>query len=85
MHKVPNPYASDGRDLLFFSDPPHLMKTTRNCWNSKARSLWVCALYLYIYVDVHAYRQIKVIYNDYRIMECVYHGVISEHFMKETV
>ena len=23
-HKVPNPYSTDGRDLLFFSDPPHL-------------------------------------------------------------
>ena len=44
VHKVQNPYASDDRDLLFFSDPPHLMKTTRNCWQSKARYLWVCAL-----------------------------------------
>ena len=39
--KVPNPYAND-RDIVFFSDPPHLIKTTRNCWSSKARSLWVC-------------------------------------------
>ena len=38
--KVQNPYAEDGRDL-FFSDPPHLIKTTRNCWASKSRSLWV--------------------------------------------
>ena len=39
VYKVPNPYASDGRDLLIFSDPPHLMKTSRNCWASKARNL----------------------------------------------
>lgn len=41
LYKVENPYAPDGRDLLFFSDPPHLVKTTRNCWASKARCLWV--------------------------------------------
>ena len=39
--KVPNVYAND-RDIFFFSDPPHLMKTTRNCWASNTRSLWVC-------------------------------------------
>ena len=42
LHKVPNPFADDGRMLFFFSDPPHLLKTTRNCWSSKARLLWVC-------------------------------------------
>ena len=40
-YKVSNPYTSEDRDLLFFSDPPHLIKTTRNCWASKARHLWV--------------------------------------------
>ena len=43
-HKVVNPYADDGRMLYFFSDPPHLIKTTRNCWASKCRTLWVCVL-----------------------------------------
>lgn len=33
--------CSYNRDLLFFSDPPHLLKTIRNCWNSKYRCLWV--------------------------------------------
>ena len=42
-YKVPNIFASDGRELLFFSDPPHLVKTTRNCWHSKCWSLWVCS------------------------------------------
>ena len=41
IHKVPNMHAPDERDLYFFSDPPHLMKTVRNCWASKHRSLWV--------------------------------------------
>lgn len=41
LFKVPNLHASDGRDLFFFSDPPHLIKTVRNCWASKCRTLWV--------------------------------------------
>jgi len=40
-HKVKNPYSTDGRDLFFLSDPPHLLKTTRNCFASKSRTLWV--------------------------------------------
>ena len=41
LYKVINPYADDGRHLFFISDPPHLLKTIRNCWNSKKRNLWV--------------------------------------------
>ena len=41
-YKVKNVYANDGnRELFFFSDPPHLLKTTRNCWASKCRFMWV--------------------------------------------
>ena len=40
LYKVPNPYAADNRDFFFFSDPPHLIKTTRNCWASQCRKLW---------------------------------------------
>ena len=41
VHKIPNLYAEDGRDLYFFADPPHLMKTVCNGWASKTRHLWV--------------------------------------------
>lgn len=41
VHKALNPYSSDSRYVLFFSDPPHLVKTTRNCWASKQRLMWV--------------------------------------------
>ena len=27
--------------MFFVSDPPHLIKTVRNCWASKKRDLWV--------------------------------------------
>ena len=40
-HKGKNPYPHDGRDLYFVSDPPHLLKTSRNCLASRARRLWV--------------------------------------------
>lgn len=42
LHKVRNPFADDDRPFLFFFDPPHLIKTARNCWSSKHRNLWVC-------------------------------------------
>lgn len=41
LYKTSNPFADDSRPLLFFSDPPHLIKTARNCWSSKHRNLWV--------------------------------------------
>ena len=41
VHKVANPQAAVGRDLYFLVDPPHLLKTVRNCWASKSRRLHV--------------------------------------------
>jgi hypothetical protein len=40
VYKVVNPFAADGQDIFFFSDPPHLIKTTRNCMVSSAMNLW---------------------------------------------
>lgn len=40
VYKVPNPFAAD-RQLYFISDPPHLLKTIRNCWHNPTRTLWV--------------------------------------------
>jgi len=42
LHKIPNPYSDDGRELFFISDPPHLIKTVRNAWYNSKRHLWVC-------------------------------------------
>ena len=41
VHQILNPFSIDARQFFFFFDPPHLIKTTRNCWASKARTLWV--------------------------------------------
>ena len=37
-YKTPNPYSSDGRSIDFISDPPHLIKTVRNCWASSGEN-----------------------------------------------
>lgn len=43
-YKAVNPYAQE-RSVYFFSDVPHLIKTTRNCWSHSGangtRSMWV--------------------------------------------
>ena len=42
-HKCLNRYAEDETcHIYFLCDPPHLMKTTRNCWSSSKRLMWVC-------------------------------------------
>ena len=42
LYKVLNIYATDPSHCLYFIyDPPHLIKTTRNCWANKSRSLQV--------------------------------------------
>ena len=41
-YKVKNVFAAEGERFLYFiSDPPHLLKTIRNCWWNKNRHLWV--------------------------------------------
>ena len=38
-YKVLNKYSEDQRYIYLFSDPPHLIKTIRNCFST--RPLWV--------------------------------------------
>jgi len=45
IHKVVNPFAPDHREIFFFSDPPHLIKTARNCLASTARNMSVSLEY----------------------------------------
>lgn len=44
VYKAKNKFSGDDRNVYFFSDPPHLIKTTRNCWASKYRQLTVSLL-----------------------------------------
>lgn len=40
-NKTKNPFTLEDRYVHFFSDPPHLLKTIRNCIASNKRQLWV--------------------------------------------
>ena len=46
VYKINNIYAAESRPIFLFSDVPHLIKTTRNCWansfaHRNSRRLWV--------------------------------------------
>ena len=42
IHKVDNIFAPEAeRSIFFVSDPPHILKTIRNCLSNKTRKLWV--------------------------------------------
>lgn len=57
-YKSPNPLHQNS-DLFFCCDPPHLLKTARNCFSnsfahSKSRKLMVhVTLYVYMYVSIY--------------------------------
>jgi len=60
-YKINNPYSSDGREIFFVSDPPHLIKTVRNCFansfaHSESRMLWFDQLISWLHV-VELYQQ----------------------------
>ena len=38
-YKTPNMCSEDSRNIFFFSDTPHLMKTTQNCFQNARRQL----------------------------------------------
>ena len=40
-YKTSNPFTTEKRDIYFISDPPHLLKTTRNCLYNPRRKLEV--------------------------------------------
>lgn len=40
-YKMQNPFTSESRCIYFLSDPPHLLKTTRNCFYNPRRRLEV--------------------------------------------
>ena len=42
VHKVPNPFTLEDRQLFSFSNLPHLMKTARNGLTFSKKSLLVC-------------------------------------------
>ena len=41
VYKAVNPFSEEEQEVMFFIDPPHLLKTICNCFQSPTRSLWV--------------------------------------------
>ena len=53
VYKTVNIYSHDRHPIFFISDPPHLLKCIRNCFQSKKRNLWVrdqIATFTYMYL-----------------------------------
>ncbi len=52
MYKTHNLFALNGRSIYFVADPPHLIKTIRNCWSHSGvngtRLMQVCNYFWYI-------------------------------------
>ena len=76
-YKTLNPYSSGARYLFFISDPPHLLKTTRNCWSHSSlhgskRKLWVNSLHVYTLCIVYY----MYIMTNYRTMDKAFIGAM---------
>ena len=81
-YKCPNPYTREDRSIYFFSDVPHLMKTTRNCWSHSSkegtRNLWV---------NETIFSNCNAIINSYtctmfRLMERIFCGSSYDGYMR---
>ena len=60
-YKSMNIFSDDQRDILFFSGPPHLLKTIWNALASTNWKLWVSATFtpcLVVYFCLHSVRDI---------------------------
>ena len=56
VYKTKNLYASEERDVYFISDPPHLLKTSRNCFansfaHSDVRHMWFSSNISWAYIE----------------------------------
>ena len=53
IYKALNPFTNQVEEILFFTDPPHLLKTIRNCFQNPIRNLWVsskCVMNSYFFI-----------------------------------
>ena len=74
-YKVQNPYSDNGRELFFFSDPPHLIKTARNAWENEKRNLWVG-----IICSDTCKKYYTVLFSS--VKGKIFHGHICSHYIK---
>ena len=56
VYKTVNVYSSDSDPIFFISDPPHLLKTLRNCLANAKRHLWVSSFYVHaLPIGIHTH------------------------------
>ena len=60
-YKTPNIFSSEKRGLCFFSDPPHLIKTTRNCLSNSGS--YRCTRYMWNNGIVILWSHVAQMYN----------------------
>lgn len=76
-YKTINPFAND-RNIYFFCDPPHLLKTVRNCFSnsfshSRTRTLWVGykQVYAYMYMFLSCF-----VSSFFLVVWCAYNVIV---------
>jgi len=52
IYKCANIYSTEARNIYFFSDPPHLLKTIHNAMYNKNRHLWVSFVLLVVCIGI---------------------------------
>ena len=55
VYKTCNVYSEEKREIYFFSDPPHLLKTIRNAFASPTRHLWVSKVLDNVCINFNCY------------------------------
>ena len=82
-YKVKNPFTEEDRNIYFISDPPHLLKTIRNCIFNKKRDLWVCVCIIKCFlctITCNCYQNNgKTISWDHNYCETVLYGQWQQH------
>ena len=90
-HRIKNPFAEDDRDIFFSVDPPHLVKTTRNCLQIKRRHLKVNTTgiiylkYFSLYLNTFQYNDQEI---SWKFIELLYHttrqskGLSTQHKLR---
>ena len=63
VYKTSIVHASDERDVYFYSDLPHLIKTTRNCFSHSDSASTNRAMWVSMCVNMCAYLQCRLLYT----------------------
>ena len=74
VHKTINVFSKDKDYIYFICDPPHLIKTIRNCLASSKRHLWVSDVLRLYGTCMYSTQNISVLWKRYQ-MELYYQAI----------